>query len=232
MPLGSLKRHVRDLPVIGPPLRQGWSRFDRWRFRSSQDYWDQRYRHGGTSGSGSSGHLARFKAGVLDAFVAEHDIAPVVEWGGGDGEQLALAHYPSYVGVDVSPTAIAACRARFADDPTKAFTTVASTVPQCELALSLDVTYHLVEDEVFASYIRDVFASATRFVILYTSDTGRFEPAHEPVPHIRHRPVGAHVAAHFPEWSLRERIANAHPYDGDPETSSFADFSVYERASS
>ena len=43
----------------------------------------------------------------------------MVEFGCGDGNQLSLAQYPRYVGLDVSRTAIGLCQRRFAKDPAK-----------------------------------------------------------------------------------------------------------------
>ncbi len=83
----------------------------------STAYWDSRYRHGGNSGSGSSGRLAQFKAETINRLVVEHGISSVVEFGCGDGRQLALAEYPDYVGVDVSAEAVRLCSERFVDDP-------------------------------------------------------------------------------------------------------------------
>jgi SAM-dependent methyltransferase len=75
-------------------------------------YWETRYAQGGTSGAGSAGRLAPFKAEVLNAFVEQHGVNTVFELGCGDGTQLTPARYPSYVGVDVSPTAVDLCRRR------------------------------------------------------------------------------------------------------------------------
>jgi len=87
----------------------------------SMDYWERRYAQGGTSGSGSYARLAEFKAEVLNAFVQERHIQSVIEFGCGDGNQLSLARYPSYVGLDVSKTAIFLCGRRFAMDSDKSF---------------------------------------------------------------------------------------------------------------
>lgn len=40
-----------------------------------------------------------------------------------------------------------------------------------DLSLSLDVIYHLVEDEVFETYINTLFKSARRYVIIYSSNS-------------------------------------------------------------
>jgi SAM-dependent methyltransferase len=92
-----------------------------------------------------------------------------MEFGCGDGNQLALMRYPSYVGVDVSPSAVKLCRAQFAEDPSKKFYILdqelqAEEAPKADLTLSLDVIYHLVEDEVFERHMEALFASSRRFV--------------------------------------------------------------------
>ena len=42
-----------------------------------------------------------------------------------------------------------------------------TTTDRAELALSLDVIYHLVEDTVYESYMGQLFDSATKYVIVY-----------------------------------------------------------------
>lgn len=74
------------------------------RFSSSADYWEERYRSGGSSGAGSHNRLAAYKAEVSNEFVTQNAVGIVLEFGVGDGAQLSLAKYPQYVGVDVSRT--------------------------------------------------------------------------------------------------------------------------------
>jgi Methionine biosynthesis protein MetW len=57
---------------------------------SSGDYWESRYRAGGTSGAGSYGLLAAFKADFINAFVTDNGIASVLDLGCGDGNLLSL----------------------------------------------------------------------------------------------------------------------------------------------
>src|SRR5688500_12615718 len=133
----------------------------------SPEYWDRRYQSGGTSGAGSYGRLADFKAEVLNSFVARRGVDGVLEFGCGDGNQLSLARYPQYVGFDVSTKAIQICKDRFRDDLTKSFFLYH---PDCfvdnhrlfvtDLSLSLDVIFHLVEDRIYEMYMTHLFASA------------------------------------------------------------------------
>lgn len=193
---------------------------------SSATYWEQRYRAGGHSGAGSYGRLAGFKAAFLNAFVRDNRIGGAIEFGCGDGNQLALLDVPDYLGLDVAPSAIAACRARFAGQPGRSFRLMhdRESLAAAELTLSLDVVYHLVEDEVFAAYMQDLFDHAWRYVIIYASDVEQSWPSR----HVRHRRFTRHVAEHFPEWRLSATVPNLYPYDPQrPEETSFAAFHVY-----
>src|SRR5437660_1578196 len=75
-------------------------------FLGSKDYWEGRYVEGGDSGHGSYGFLAAEKARFLNAFIEKHHVASVIEFGCGDGNQLSLARYPRYLGLDVSEAAV------------------------------------------------------------------------------------------------------------------------------
>jgi SAM-dependent methyltransferase len=192
------------------------------KFPGSAQYWERRYANGGTSGQGSYSEFAEFKADFLNRFVAEHEIRSVVELGCGDGNQLSLAKYPQYVGIDISPTAVNRCSERFRNDSSKSFFLAGSDFRfRADLSLSLDVIYHLVEDEVFVRYMADLFAAATRYVIIYSSD--QMQNRQRDL-HVRHRPVSDYVANHFPDWRLEYRANN--PFPPHP-TMNFAEFIVF-----
>jgi SAM-dependent methyltransferase len=198
-------------------------------FDDSASYWERRYSDGGSSGAGSYGRLAQFKAEVLNRFVAEHGVQSVIELGCGDGNQLALARYPEYLGIDISPTAIARCRRRFGSDPHKAFRSLGEYCgEQSDLALSLDVLYHLVEDEVFERHLRTLFGASRRYAIVYSSDFD--DELRCDGVHVRHRRFTTWIRDRLPEWRLSERLANRHPFGGDHRTGSRAEFFFYERS--
>lgn len=196
---------------------------------SSAAYWQQRYRAGGHSGAGSYGRLAAFKADFLNAFIHDNAIAGAIEFGCGDGNQLALLDIADYAGLDVAPAAIARCRERFAGQPGRQFRLMQDRegLVAAELTLSLDVVYHLVEDDVFADYMETLFAYAWRFVVIYASDLD----AEWPAQHVRHRQFTRHVDQHFPDWQLAAVIPNIYKFDFDrPNDTSFAAFHVYRQA--
>ncbi len=220
--LGAAARSFVRIPVI-EELRR------RFGFRGSSSYWEDRYKQGGTSGSGSFGRLAEFKAEVVNDFVERNGIQTVIEFGCGDGAQLALARYPHYVGIDVAEGSILTCRGRFKGDNAKSFY-LASRIPpdlgSFDLVLSLDVIYHLVEDEVFDAYMRSLFAHADRFVAIYSSN--KLEPSD--APHVRHRAFTQWIELHAPAWKQSGFVPNIYPHDPvRPGDTSFADFYFFER---
>lgn len=219
---------MRELVLGG--LRRAYSLVKRQSFDTSGDYWQQRYARGETSGSGSYGRLAAFKASVLNGFVTERSVRTVIELGCGDGAQLAIANYPSYLGVDVSPAAVAVCREKFAGDASKSFITLDEfrrARPTAELALSLDVIYHLVEDAIFDGHMRDLFGAAARFVAIYSSNSARIV---DPAPHVRHREFTRWIAQHAPDWRLIATRNNPYPYRWwNRKHSSHCDLFLFER---
>jgi SAM-dependent methyltransferase len=147
------------------------------RFRNSQSYWENRYLAGGTSGVGSYDVQGRYKADFINDFVRENAITSVIELGCGDGNQLDLAEYPLYLGIDIAGAAIKRCIESFPDDGSKSFMTYdlrtfadRARFVHADLALSLDVVFHLVEDDVYEAYMRALFNAADRFVIIYARD--------------------------------------------------------------
>lgn len=229
--MGGLRKFVRSIPVVGDALAAAKGRFvtaNAPEFRNSAQYWEDRYSFGGNSGAGSYNRLAAFKAEIINQFVRDHSIKSVVEFGVGDGAQLALADYPSFVGIDVSQTIVDKCRSRFAGDPTKQFYVSGQHPPlAADLSLSLDVIYHLVEDPVFETYMTKLFEAATRHVIVYASDMDQ----HWPSKHVRHRNFTRWIDSNISGWRLRERIPNRYPYDpNDQDHTSFADFYIFERS--
>jgi glycosyltransferase involved in cell wall biosynthesis len=215
-------------PAAAPPKSQTSS------FKSSA-YWENRYAARGNSGAGSYGRLAEFKAEVLNAFVKEHGIERVMEFGSGDGNQLSFFRFKQYTGFDVSRTALELTRKKFAGDAGKTFLHVDEYSGQtAELALSLDVIYHLVEDEVFDAYMRRLFAAAEKYVVIYASNE---EPEARAtlVPHVRHRKFTAWVAEHQKNWECIRHIPNRYPLPPSPgpqataQDTSFADFHIFAR---
>ena len=202
-------------------------------FKHSAQYWDDRYRLQGNSGAGSYGNLANFKADVINQFVCRQSIQTVMEFGCGDGNQLSLSRYPRYTGFDVSEHAVLRCKEKFGSDPTKEFFLVDEWHGhQAELTLSLDVLYHLIENDVFEKYMTTLFQAATRFVIIYASNDEQLNQllsGH--VKHVRHRKFTDWIMHNMAStWEFHDVIPNKYPFDvKDQNNTSFADFYIFRR---
>ena len=202
-------------------LRRELNRRRNSEFTSSPEFWEERYRLGGNSGKGSYGESARYKADFINRFIESRAVRTVVDFGCGDGNNIALLECPRYLGFDVSPTAIELCRKRFAGragwqfmhlDPQRCepvsatlHRAGAAEFAEADLVLSLDVVFHLVEDPVFDAYMQDLCGCARRFAIMYATDHDDPEPRSAHVRHRRYTPV---LAALAPELELLERVPN------------------------
>jgi hypothetical protein len=217
---------VKDLVRPIPGRRQLSLLRQRLQFSGSAMFWEQRYARGGTSGPGSYGILAHRKAVFLNEFVREHGVRSVIEFGCGDGNQLSLADFPNYIGLDVSQAAIGLCQHRFASDPTKSFFLYDGScfvdrtgLFTADLAISLDVIYHLVEDATFEAYMAHLFGAGQRYVLVYATNAEIRDDA----PHVRHRCFSSWIDKNCPQWRLVQVT------DGPGSGPRRADFYVYDR---
>jgi SAM-dependent methyltransferase len=197
---------------------------------SSRNFWEERYARGGNSGAGSYGLLANYKSAFLNRFFSQHGIKSVVDFGSGDGNQLAGLRIAQYTGVDVSSTAVELCRARFEgragwqfvhDDGTHDLELTG------DASLSLDVIYHLIEDSIFERYMRQLFQSATSHVIVYSSDWNERAQAR----HVRHRSVTTWVARNVEGWDVIGRPQNPYFFrEYDDLNTTFAGFIIFGKS--
>ena len=217
---------IRELLRPLPGVRRVSLLRQRLAYSDSARFWERNYARGATSGTGSYGALAEGKSRFLNALVREQAVGSVIEFGCGDGNQLSLADYPRYVGLDVSRSAIALCQRRFAADPAKSFFlydgmcfTDRAGMFTADLALSLDVLYHLTEDTVFETYLTHLFAAGRRLVVIYSTN----EEMSSTAPHVRHRHFTPWIEASCPGWALTGVTR------GPNADQARADFFVYER---
>ncbi len=186
-------------------------------FTSSKTYWENRYKNGGNSGAGSYGEKALYKADFINRFIQQQQVQSVIEFGCGDGHQLQLLQIPNYLGYDISPTIIEACRKIYKEDTTKKFELLQdkNILVKADLCLSLDVIYHLVEDEVYENYMNNLFNQADKWVIIYAWDLDDQQKFH-----VRHRKFSIWVSRHQPGFSC---------YATQSSIKGYCDFFVYQR---
>lgn len=232
-----MRKVIKRIPIIGHlidrlylSLKQSGSTTAN-EFPGSEEYWQSRYVAGGNSGAGSYNKFAEFKAGIINKLVESNHIGSVIEFGCGDGNQLTLANYPKYLGLDVSAEAISLCEKKFGSHSNMEFKLLnAYADEKAELSLSLDVIYHLMEDEVFEHHMHSLFSAATRYVVIYSSDTSNSMSLPEG-PHVKHRKFTKWVENNVVDWQLSDRIENTYPYEGDHRSGTWSDFYIYTRTS-
>ncbi len=200
------------LPAFLQPLERAYVKWKmrNSRFAGSRTYWEERYAKGGNSGPGSYDRYAEFKARVMNDLIERHGVRSAIEFGCGDGNQLSMIRYPRYLGLDVSPTAVEGCRRKFANDPTRSFRLYeagsydpSDAGSRADLTVSLDVLFHLVEDEVYTTYMEHLFASADRLVVIYARDVDGPQTYHE-----RNRSFTRFVRERLPAWAQLEKIGS------------------------
>ncbi len=201
---------------------------------SSKNYWESRYKKGGNSGAGSYGRLAKFKAQYLNDFAKKNKINNVLELGSGDGSQLKLFDFKNYIGFDVSKSSIDLCLKIYDKDKTKSFFLYDPEyfrdnhkIFKVDLSMSLDVIYHLVEDNVFEKYMKDMFAMSNKFVIIYASNTNDNKKVQ--AQHVRHRKFTDWVKMNQKNWKLVTSVENKFKVESNEIDESFADFYVYKK---
>lgn len=197
---------------------------------NSKQYWETRYKAKGNSGAGSYGILADYKAEIINDFILQKSIKSVVEFGCGDGNQLSKFVCQNYVGYDVSETIIDICKEKFKDDLSKNFFLYDEyNSEKYDLSLSLDVIFHLVEDNVFEDYMKKLFNSSKKYVIIYSSN-GDILP--NSAQHLHDRNFTNWVNENELNFVLIDKIINPYKYDpfiDDGKNTSISDFYIYER---
>lgn len=181
-------------------------------------YWDRRYRDGRTSGAGSEGEEGAYKAAYVSDFIRENAVTSVIDWGCGDGQVLALMdmHGADYLGVDVSFTIVERMRKAFPDHEFVTSIPAGTDMPN-ELSISMDVLFHLPNDDDYFGYLDNLFGSAERFVIVYATN----HPTGRTSRHVFRREFTPDVAERFPDWELKTIET--------PLREGLASFFVYEK---
>ncbi|MFH1049571.1 MAG: hypothetical protein V1779_01430 [bacterium] len=198
-------------------------------FSNSGKYWDERYKKGGNSGAGSYNNLAEFKGKIINEFVEENNIETVIEFGCGDGNQLKYFDFKSYFGFDVSNTAISICKELYKADSSKQFKLLESfDGEKAQLTLSLDVIFHLVEEEVYSDYMKKLFSSSLKYVIIYSSNHNELEN-NRIAEHVKHRKFSEWVEKNAVDFELIKFIPNEYPYDENDIRTSFSDFYIFQK---
>ena len=175
---------------------------------------------------------------MLCDLIDEFQVNSIIDFGCGDGNQASrLPQDVPYLGLDVSPTIIKKNQKAFKLDNMKSFLTFDSMYMKnagmflnADMVISLDVLYHLVEDEIYSNYLSTLFEMARRYVVIYAPDDPDIEAK---APHVKIRAFTPYVEANFDSFKLVRKIENKHFSDDAKKSGtkewSWCDFYLYGR---
>lgn len=195
-------------------------------------YWKNRHRKKrGTwqaVGRGSIGRLADWKVQCVNELVAATGAISMIDIGCGDGRLAQSFKVPDYLGLDVSGHPLEEARARVGGrriwrferyDPEEHLRETA------DVAISLDVAFHLVDDALYRRHLEHLFGAARRAVGIYSTD---FDGP--PRGHVRDRAVSDHVEDLYPGWVQTKRLPPPWPNMSHEEEGSDCWWMVWEPA--
>lgn len=191
-------------------------------FFNSARYWQRRYSSGRTSGAGSRGANAEYKAAFINEFIRSHGVATVIEFGFGDRVQLEMCEYSGYLGFEVSRTAILERRRQFRGNVNRRFKHLDDYAGEtADLTVSLDVLYHLVERRVYEEHLTKLFEASRRHVLIFST---AFDCTARTARHAKHRNFLNWIEENCSGWRSR---AVAPPRVDRRDAA--ADFYLFER---
>lgn len=165
---------------------------------SSPLYWENRYANGGNSGDGSYSQDAEAKSSYINNLIKKYDLKTINDYGHGDGNQLTyIKGFNAYYGYDVSKTARNKCISKFKDNK-YTFIDDPSNFPKSDLVMSLDVIYHIIEDNLYKNYLKTLF-SIGKYVLIYAVDNNV-----KGAPHYQAREFTPYIRKNFPNFKLIE----------------------------
>ena len=160
--------------------------------KSVTDYWERRYKHNGNSGAGSYGEECIFKSLFINKWIDNLEIASVSEIGCGDGNQCGSISVRRYYGYDISKTSIDICKKKYKNDKGKRFSLIDydcyDDVVSSDMALSLDVLFHILEKDSFRHYMKELFSNKFKYVIIHTMKSDR-KIRNVRAPHVKYNDI-------------------------------------------
>jgi len=188
---------------------------------NTKNIWESRYNNGGNSGNGTYNELYIFKRDIINDIINKYNIKNIIDFGCGDGNQIKEFNINKYVGIDIALSAINICKMKYKDDNTKSFFTyneINNIKSQYDLSISLDVLYHILEEDLFIDYLKKIFNFSSKYILIYSSNYDDHTEGH-----MHTRKFTNYVEKLFPNWVLNIKIKQIYP------KKSSADFYLYEK---
>jgi SAM-dependent methyltransferase len=151
-----------------------------------EEIWNKRYSSGDNSGRGSYGEHFSFKTRTINQLIEKYNIKSVIDFGCGDGNQIKELNFNKYKGYDLSKVSVEMCKRMYAEDAKKSFELYEfgkKPSEKAELTMSLDVVYHLIEDEYFEEYMSCLMGCTEKYILVYSTNYNSEEWS----GHVKHR---------------------------------------------
>ena len=172
---------------------------------NSKEYWEERYSQGGNSGTGSYNQAATIKANYINSVIDKYSIKTINDLGHGDGNQISLLKGDfQYFGYDVSSTARKRCTYKFENDRRYTFLDSIGKMQKADLAMSIDVIYHLTEWDVYETHIDRLFKLGN-YVLIYGMNMEK--KGHD---HVVARPFDELIQRKYDHFSLIDISNGSH----------------------
>lgn len=170
------------------------------------NFWEERYKSGGNSGAGSYGEYAVYKAQIINDYISKYEIKIISDFGCGDGNQISLLKgFDEYMGYDISSYALYLCHEKFKNNKKMNFCSLITDLPEADMCLSLDVLYHIIDENEFEYHLSQLFGKSKKYVLIFSSN---FTDKEVIVNYIRHRKFTDWVDKYYKDFALIEEINN------------------------
>jgi hypothetical protein len=185
-----------------------------------------RYLTGGNSGTGSVSKYSNDKAYVINSFIQNNTIHSIVEWGVGDGKQLSKYDFNqvNYVGYDISKYIINKLNKVNKNENYKFLLSNQYHNEKYDLALSIEVIFHLIDDSIYENYMARLFNSSQKFVIIFSTNFNSNVDAH-----CMHHEIKSYISKHFKEFVLEKEEFIESFYFGRENEGKYAKFYFYKK---
>ncbi len=175
---------------------------------SSETYWRGRYADTsskffkGASGNGKLPFRTRYKSKIINSVISTHSVESILDLGCGDGSLTSKIKCKKYFGIEIDKNLTDELRRQYENQPNYNFSTALedSWPESFDLSLSIDVIFHLLEDEVYIKYMNMLFMGNAELVLIKSSNHDEVGIGRN--AHILHRNFTKNISANFPEYKL------------------------------
>jgi hypothetical protein len=142
--------------------------------QEDENYWQARYRAGGTSGEGSIGQLREWKWQVIEHYAGNID--DVIDVGCGDLSFWENRSCEKYTGIDISGYIIEKNRIARLDWNFIQANSAEYQPIHAKVVFCFDHLFHIIDEETFVGILNNLARYSDEWIFVYTWNRNPFEP--------------------------------------------------------